>query len=148
MFAADMLYPLAVAGAPVELVRSIALFSGLDRRELEEIAGSMKERTFPAGSDVVQEGGQGVGFFVIESGLARVTISGREVASLGAGDHFGEIALIAGIDRTATVTAETDLRCYGMTVWDFRPLVESNAPIAWKLLQALARLLVAAESRV
>jgi CRP/FNR family cyclic AMP-dependent transcriptional regulator len=138
---------LRVAGASVDLVKRIPLFSDLDERELRAIADSMKARSFAAGSTVVEEGEAGVGFFVIESGRAHVTVAGREVGVLGAGDHFGEVALIGDVNRTATITADTELNCYGMTFWDFRPLVESNATIAWKLLQALARRLSAAEQR-
>ena len=138
---------LRVAGAPVDLVKRIPLFSDLDERELRAIADSMKARSFAAGSTVVEEGEAGVGFFVIESGSAQVTVGGREVGALGPGDHFGEVALIGDVNRTATITADTELSCYGMTFWDFRPLVESNATIAWKLLQALARRLSAAEQR-
>ena len=134
-----MLYAPRVAGAPVDSIQRVPLFSDLDARELSEIAGSMKERTFPAGSTVVEEGTSGVGFFVIESGTATVSVGGRAAGTLGASDHFGEVALIGNVDRTATITADTDLRCYGMSFWDFRPLVESNAGIAWKLLQAMAR---------
>lgn len=123
----------------IELLQRVPLFSDLERRELQQIAQSLKERTFPAGSTVATEGEQGVGFFVIEHGEAKVTIGGQERGRLGPGDYFGEVALIAGSDRTATVTAESDLRCLGMTFWEFRPLVEENGKIAWKLLQALAQ---------
>ncbi len=136
-----------VASAPSELIAGIPLFAGLDRRELKAVAGSLKERTFRAGSSVVQEGQSGVGFFVIESGTAKVSLADRELRTLGPGDHFGEIALIADLPRTATITAETDLACYGMTIWDFRAIVESNAALAWKLLQTLARLLAEADRR-
>ena len=134
-----------MAKAPVELIKKVPLFSDLDSRELKEIADSMKERTFDAGDTVTQEGKGGAGFFVIEDGSAKVTVAGKEIRTIGAGDYFGEIGLIADIDRTATITADTDLRCYGMTFWDFRPLVESNASIAWKLLQAMAQRLKEAE---
>ena len=60
---------------------------------------------------------------------------------------YGEIALIDGGPRSATVTAATDLVCYGLTFWEFRPLVEGNGAIGWKLLQALARRLRAADLR-
>ena len=134
-----------MAKAPVELIRKVPLFSDLDNRELKEIADSMKERTFNAGDTVTEEGKGGAGFFVIDDGSATVSVGGKDVRTLGAGDYFGEIGLIADIDRTATITADTDLRCYGMTFWDFRPLVESNASIAWKLLLSMAQRLKEAE---
>lgn len=120
-------------------LKQVPLFSDLDRRELESVAATMRERTFRAGESATQEGQSGVGFFVIESGEASVEIGGKEVRKLGAGDYFGEIALIARSPRSATITAESDLRCYGLTPWDFKPLVEANGSIAWKLLQTLAQ---------
>jgi len=137
----------AMAEAPVELIKGIPLFSDLDDRELKQIAASMKERTFSAGDTVTEEGKGGIGFFVIDDGTASVNVGGSQVRTLGKGDYFGEIGLIADIDRTATITAESDLRCYGMTSWDFRPLVESNASIAWKMLQVMAQRLKEAQKR-
>jgi CRP-like cAMP-binding protein len=67
-----------------------------------------------------------------------VTVGGEAKGSIGPGDYFGEIALINESPRTATLTARTDMLCYGMTPWDFRPLVENNSGIAWKLLSAMA----------
>src|SRR6266496_3552097 len=99
----------------------------------------MKQRTFRAGDTVTAEGTGGVGFFVIESGEARVTIGGKDRRTLGPGDYFGEVALLTDSPRTATIIAETDLRCYGLTSWDFKPLVESHSSIAWKLLQTMAK---------
>ena len=115
------------------------IFEGLDRRELERIAGSMKQRTFRAGDRVTSEGQGGVGFFVIEDGEAVVTVGGDERRRLGPGDYFGEVALLNQSVRTATIRAETELRCYGLTSWEFRPLVETHGSIAWKLLQAMAK---------
>lgn len=128
-----------MAAEATELLQRVPLFSGLDPRELESIARTVHERTFQPGDKVAEEGESGVGFFVIRSGEARVTIVGNEIRRLGPGDYFGEIALIAETPRTATVTAETELRCYGLTPWEFRPLVQTNAAIAWKLLVALAQ---------
>jgi len=128
-----------VAQGPIDLLERVPIFQGLDHRELERIASSMKQRTFNAGDTVTAEGQGGVGFFVIESGEAKVTIGGRDRRTLGAGDYFGEVALLTDSPRTATITAETDLRCYGMTSWDFKPLVESHSSIAWKLLQTMAK---------
>jgi len=122
-----------------ELVAQVPLFSDLNKRELSQVAESMKRREFSAGQEIAREGESGVGFFVIESGNAKVTVHGDERRRLGPGDYFGEIALIAQGARTATVTADTDMVAHGMTFWDFRPLVEGNASIAWKLLQAFAK---------
>ncbi len=137
-----------MAGAPVELLERIPLFEGLPHRELERIAQSFKERRFSAGDTVAAEGSGGVGFFVIGDGTATVDVHGEQRGQLGPGDYFGEIALIdENARRTATIIAETDLTCYGLTSWDFRPLVETNAEIAWKLLQVMARRLREAEQQ-
>jgi CRP/FNR family cyclic AMP-dependent transcriptional regulator len=122
-----------------DLLQRVPIFSGLDRKELERIATSMKQRTFEAGDNVTTEGAGGVGFFVIEDGEARVTIGGEERRRLGPGDYFGEVALLNESARTATIVAETDLRCYGLTSWEFRPLVETHGSIAWKLLQEMSK---------
>jgi CRP-like cAMP-binding protein len=123
----------------VELLKRVPLFSDLDGKELEQIANSMKQRTFSAGQEIAVEGQSGVGFFVIEDGQAKVTVHGDEVRTLGPGDYFGEVALITQGARTATVTADTDLKTYGMTFWEFRPLVEDTPSLAWKLLQSAVK---------
>ena len=128
----------AVATPSIDVLERVPLFAGLERKELESIAASMRERTFPAGETVTQEGAGGAGFFVVENGEAEVTVHREPRGSIGPGDYFGEIALLTGSDRTATIVAKSDLHCYGMTPWDFRPLVESNPGIAWKLLQSMA----------
>ena len=130
-----------MARARVDLIQQVPLFQGLERRELEDIASTMKERSFRAGETLTEEGTGGAAFFVIAEGEAEVTAGGERRRTLGPGDHFGEIALIAGTDRTATITAKTDMRCYGMAPWDFKPLVETNSEIAWKLLQSMGRML-------
>jgi CRP/FNR family transcriptional regulator, cyclic AMP receptor protein len=135
-----------VAQPSVELLRKIPLFAELDTRELERLAGSFKERTFQSGDTVASEGESGAGFFVIESGEAVVEVSGEEIRRLGPGDYFGDVALIDMGARTASIRAESDLHCYGLTFWDFRPLVESDARIAWPLLQAMAKRLRDAEA--
>ena len=134
-----------MAGPSVELLQRVPLFADLESRELERLSGSFKERTFGAGQQVATEGEGGAGFFVIESGEAVVSVHGEERGRLGPGDYFGDIALIDQGARSATITADSDLHCYGLTFWDFRPLVESDARIAWPLLQAMAKRLRAAE---
>lgn len=128
-----------MASEATELLQAVPLFSGLDPRELETIARTVHERTFAADETVAEENQGGVGFFIIRDGEAIVTVGGNEVRRLRKGDHFGEIALITEGPRTATVTAASELKCYGLTPWEFRPLVQTNANIAWKILQALAK---------
>ena len=137
-----------MADAPVELLEQIPLFERLSHDDLKRIARSFKERRFSAGDTVATEGAGGVGFFVIAEGTANVDVHGEQRGQLGPGDYFGEIALIDDqARRTATITAASDLTCYGLTAWEFRPLVENNAEIAWKLLQVMARRLRESEQQ-
>ena len=135
-----------MAGPSVERLQRIPLFAGLQPRELARLSESFKERTFNAGEPVATEGEGGAGFFVIESGEASVTVHGDERGRLGPGDYFGDVAMIDQGDRTASIKAESDLKCYGLTFWDFRPIVESEPRIAWPLLQAMAKRLRQAEA--
>jgi len=132
-------------GAPVAALRDVPLFAGLAEDELAGVAVLFKERHFAAGETVVKEGADGAAFFLIVSGEATVDVRASERASLGPGDHFGEIALIDEDVRSATITAATDLVCYGLTLWEFRPLVVENGEIGWKLMQSLAKKLRSAE---
>ena len=136
-----------MARPSVETLQKVPLFAGLEGRDLERIADSFKERRYGAGDTIASEGQGGAGFFVIGEGTARVTIGDGDRGTLGPGDYFGEIALIDEGARTATVTAETDMTCYAMTFWEFRPIVETDARIAWKLVQALAHKLREADAR-
>lgn len=136
-----------MAQPSIEILQRVPLFADLEKRELTQIASSFKAREYAAGDTLATEGEGGVGFFLIESGEATVSVRGREIARLKAGDSFGEVALIDDGARTATVTADTAMVCFGMSFWEFRPIVESSSQIAWKLLQALAKKLRAAEQR-
>jgi CRP/FNR family transcriptional regulator, cyclic AMP receptor protein len=138
-----MISPVA---APVDVLRQVPLFSELGDRELEKLAGHFKERTFPEGSAVTMEGGTGTGFFVVVEGNATVSVSGEQRGTLGPGDSFGEIALVDEGTRSATITAATDLRCYGLTAWEFRPFVEEHPQVAWPLLKQMAKRLREAQA--
>jgi CRP-like cAMP-binding protein len=128
-------------GAPIEALERVPLFSGLNKRELQKIARLFKKRHFSKGETMVKQGSGGAAFFVIESGEAKVLIGGKQHTTLKPGDYFGEIALIDEGTRMATITAASELFCYGLTYWDFRPVVEKNGLIGWKLLQRMATLL-------
>ncbi len=129
------------AGDPAEALPGVSLFAGLDEEEVAEVARLFKLRRFAAGETVIREGSGGAAFFLIDSGEATVSIRGVDRGALGPGDYFGEIALIDEGERMATITAATDLVCHGLTYWEFRPLVQQNGTIGWKLLQSMARML-------
>jgi voltage-gated potassium channel len=125
-----------------DLLAKVPLLASLDQKQLDRLARDFSERTFPAGSVVVREGdSHGMGFFVVADGEGAVTVGGKEIAKVGPGSYFGEVALISDRVRTATVTATTDLRTLVMTFWDFRAFVKSDAEVAWKLLEHVGGLL-------
>ena len=131
----------------LDLIRGVPLFASADDAFLERLASEFMERRFSAGATIAEEGEAGRTFFVIESGAVSVIIHGEKVGQLGAGEAFGEMALIDKSARSATITAETDVHAYQLPVWSFRPLVESHPEMAWALLEALAQRVREAESR-
>lgn len=125
-----------------DLLANVPFLAGLDRKHLVRLARDFSERTFAAGSVAVREGDEhGIGFFVVVAGEGTVTVGSKQVATIGPGDYFGEVALISDRVRTATVTATTDLKCLVMAMWDFRAFVRSDAEVAWVLLQHLGEML-------
>jgi CRP-like cAMP-binding protein len=137
----------AMAKPSPELLRNVGLFSALEDKDLASLSNEFNERRFSPGETIALEGAGGLMFFVVESGEASVEVHGEEVATLGPGASFGEIALIDRRPRTATVTAKSDLVTYGLPVFVFRPFVEARPEVAWKLLEQMADRLNAAESR-
>ncbi len=135
-----------MATDPVDALKRVPLLAGLGDRERERLAKELHERTFPAGSSVVTEGATGTGFFVIADGTATVKVKDQERGRLGPGDYFGEMALIDDAPRSATITAESEIRAYGMTPWEFKPFVLSHPEIAWTLLRTLSTRLREAQS--
>jgi CRP/FNR family cyclic AMP-dependent transcriptional regulator len=122
----------------VEELSRVPLFSGCSRRDMQTIARVVKDIDHPAGTVIAREGDPGVGLFFIVEGTTEVTIGGRRKAKLGPGDFFGEIALLDGGPRTATVTATSDVKLLGLTEWTFRGLMLEHPQIAMKTLQAMA----------
>ena len=125
-----------------EAIRNTPLFSQLSKKDVKQLAATLTQRTFPAGAVIIEKGKPGVGFFIIASGSAAVTLEGNRVRALKTGDHFGEIALIDDGPRMAEVTAETDVECYVLAAWQFRPFVQDHPDVAWALLQTLVKRIV------
>ena len=129
-------------------LKRVPLFSELSQRQLKQLARHFKERTFRPGATIVREDQMsGVDFFVIVDGEAVVTVRGKEVAKLGPGAHFGELALIGERERLSTVTAVTPVRCLAMASWHFRRFVNHNPDVAWKLLQYVVNMFSAQLSK-
>jgi CRP-like cAMP-binding protein len=128
-----------------ETLARVPLFSGIKPKELKKLGKRMTERSFNEGDEITREGESGIGFFVIEDGNASVSVGGNIIRTLGPGEHFGEIALIDSGPRSATIVAGTDLRCRGMSAWEFRPFVEEHPEVAWALLETLVGRLREAE---
>lgn len=138
----------AVAGKVADALSRVPLFAGLEPEELGQLAGRFREHTFPAGSAITREGERGariLAFFIITAGTATVTRGETAIASLGPGDHFGEIALFHDVPRNATVTADADLSCLALSSWEFRPFVEAHPMVAWQLLETMSVRLANAE---
>lgn len=130
---------IAAMTAPIESLRNVPLFANLEDRDLEQLSKQLHERRFAEGTEVTTEGSTGAGFFIIADGNANVSVGGEHRTTLGPGDHFGEIALIDDGVRSASIIAATDLLCYGLTPWEFRPFVEEHPQVAWAFMQVLAR---------
>jgi CRP/FNR family transcriptional regulator, cyclic AMP receptor protein len=137
-----------MADERIETLRKVSLFEGLSDRELEAVARAVKERRFDTGDTVVVEGEGGVGFFVVAEGTARVESRGKQLGTISRGGSFGEVALLDDVGRrSATVIAESPLRVFGLTAWQFTPLLEQHPSIAVKVAKMLARRLREAEER-
>ena len=130
-----------------DVIRRVSLFAEADDTFLQRLADEFMARRYAAGATIAEEGEAGRTFMIIEDGNVTVTVHGEAVAQLGPGDSFGEMALIDKSARSATVKADTDVHCYQLPVWSFRPLVESHPEVAWALLEALADRVREAEAR-
>jgi cAMP-binding proteins - catabolite gene activator and regulatory subunit of cAMP-dependent protein kinases len=97
--------------AKVELIKSVPLFAGLSKRDLNEVAAIADEFAMAEGAELTREGATGYEFLVLVEGNADVRRRGRKVNTLHSGDFLGEIALITGAPRTATVTTTASCRC-------------------------------------
>jgi CRP-like cAMP-binding protein len=131
-----------VAKGGQELLGHVPLFSHLSRRQLKSLAESASEQRFMKGAAIVREGDEGDSFYVIVEGEARVAdAKGRTVNRLLPGDFFGEISLLDGGARTATVMSETPMRMLVLRRNAFRKIVSTDSTVASKLLVYAAGLL-------
>lgn len=123
--------------AVVEALAATDLFGSLGKRSLNRVAESARIVHHDAGKEVATEGRDGIGFHLITEGQASISVHGSARPSLGPGEYFGEISLIDGKPRSATVTAETALTTVSMPSWQFTPLLDSEPEIGHALLLVL-----------
>ena len=124
--------------AKTELIKRVPLFARCSKRELAEIGALADEIDLPAGKELTKQGATGREFFVLLAGSAEVTRDGSQVATLGAGDFLGEIALVTKAPRTATVTTLEPVRALVITDRAFRNLLDHSPELQLKVLEALA----------
>jgi CRP/FNR family transcriptional regulator, cyclic AMP receptor protein len=125
------------SNAKVDLLKRVPLFAGCSKKELEALALIADEIDLREGAALTREGQPGREFFVLIDGEVEVTQAGEEIARLGPGDWFGEIALLTKASRTATVTAASPVRVLVVTDRAFRQVLETTPSIAVKMLERL-----------
>ena len=122
----------------IDRLREVAIFRGLDEKELHRIVEVGKEVRFEPGKVVAEQDGGAAGFHLILDGEVSVDVSGRERARLRAGQYFGEMSLIDGKPRSATVRAEEATTTFALTSWQFLPLLDEYPSISRALLVELS----------
>ena len=130
--------------AKVEALKRAPLFEGLSRKQLTELAKLTEDVDLKAGKVLCREGERGQEFFVIMEGEVEVTRNRKLLTTRGTGEFLGEIALVADVPRTATLTAKTPIRFFLLTRQHFLRLLDEQPGIERKVLRALARRLISA----
>ena len=125
-----------------ETIKNAPLFANLPKKDIKHLVAAFTEREIPKGTVIIEQGKPGVGFFVVASGSATVTIRGNAIRTLGPGDHFGEVALIDDGPRMAEVKADSDMECCVLPAWQFRAFVHDHPDVAWALMQSLVKRIV------
>lgn len=122
----------------VDLLRSVPLFSGCSKKELEQISRIADELDFKPGKALIREGAVGREFFVLVDGTAEVQRGGETIDTAGPGDFFGEMALLTDQPRNASVVTSSNVDALIITGRNFRSLMEGNPLIALKVMRAVA----------
>jgi CRP/FNR family transcriptional regulator/CRP/FNR family cyclic AMP-dependent transcriptional regulator len=128
----------------LDAISGFGLFADLSAPQLEAIIHIFDERMFAEGETIVHQGLSGSGFFVIVDGEALVEADGRELARLGRGDFFGEVAILLGVPAIADVTATRQMRCLVLPGPQVESFLVSQPKVMFRMLQAQARRLRAA----
>ena len=130
---------MAVKTDPVESLRQVPLFSGLDKKELGMISKLIKEQSYSPGEVIVTTGSAGHGLYIIKEGNVSVIQDGKTVATMGPGQFFGEISVLDPGPRTADVRADSSTTCLTLISWEVKPLLMENASITYKMLLEMVK---------
>jgi CRP-like cAMP-binding protein len=131
----------------LDALAGLALFSDLDRPQLQAVAHTMTEESFPPGQRILRQGFSGSGFFVILDGEVAVRVDGEDVATLGKGDFFGEISLLLGEPPVADVVAQGSVRALQLAGPELREFLLAYPQVMYRMLQAVSRRLDLANRR-
>jgi CRP/FNR family cyclic AMP-dependent transcriptional regulator len=131
----------------LEHLSKVPMFAACSRKELQQVGRTAEDVTFKAGTELITEGKVGREFFVIFDGKARVSRNGKDIATLGPGDYFGELALLDRAVRNATVTAMTDMEALVLEERAFRGMLQEIPTMTTKLMVGMARRLHDLDSR-
>ncbi len=123
----------------IDLIKAVPIFSACTPQELKQIAASGKEVEFEAGRVICDEGKTGVGLHIVTTGEVKVLVGGRTRRRLGPGAFFGEIALLDGGPRTASIVAATPVNTFAITTWNFRSVLKSHPSMPLKMLEEVCR---------
>jgi CRP-like cAMP-binding protein len=131
----------------LDALASLSLFSDLTRPQLEAVAHTMSEESFPPGQRILRQGFSGAGFYIILDGEVSVRVDGDDVASLGKGDFFGEISLLLGDAPIADVVTISPVNALQLAGPDLRDFLLAYPPVMYRMLQAVGRRLDRANRR-
>ena len=133
--------------ATIKALRATDLFSSLSRRSITAVAESAKVIHHPAGQQLVTQGGIGLGFHLIVEGTLSLVIGGERRGQIGPGQYFGDMSMIDGGPRSATITTETPVTMIYLSAWNFKPILKAEPEIARALLLVMCARLRAAQEQ-
>lgn len=130
----------------LETIDACPLLESLSAKDRQGLAQDLRERRWEAGETITSPDSGGIAFFLLAEGTAKVVVGGVEVGTMSPGETFGEIGLLTGANRTAEVAASTDVQCWTLSQWNFKPLVLAHPEVAWRMLEKLAQRVVTQRS--
>lgn len=131
----------------LDALAGLTLFSDLERPQLQAVAHTMSEESFPAGQRILRQGFSGSGFFIILEGEVAVRVDGADVATLGKGDFFGEISLLLGEPPVADIVATSPVKALQLAGPELREFLLAYPVVMYRMLQAISRRLDRANRR-